>query len=118
MGQVHSIPLPNKFEKVSKMCYNKKDKQADFPLHDEKGNGISASVISSKKILFWRKNVMSTSEFTKRWSRTGFTYGEAVRKKATVDQAHGVGTASSKWNPAEIVDDDRGGFKVIITTKD
>lgn len=58
-----------------------------------------------------------TSEFTKHWSRTGFTYGEAVRKKAAVDEAHKVGNPKSRWNPAEIVDDDRGGFKVVITTK-
>lgn len=60
---------------------------------------------------------MATSEFTKRWSRTGFTYGEAVRKKAQVDEAHGVGTPNSKWDPADIVSDDRGGFKVMISTK-
>ena len=57
------------------------------------------------------------SEFKKHWSRAGFTYAEAVRKKVKVDEAHAVGNARSKWNPAEIVDDERGGFKVVITTK-
>ena len=60
---------------------------------------------------------MSVSVFTKRWSETGFTMEEAESKKAAVNEAHAVGTAKSQWNPAQIVEDDRGGYKVTITTK-
>ena len=44
---------------------------------------------------------------------------EAMEKKAKVDEAHGVGTPESRWNPAEIVPDTskKDGFKVVIRTK-
>lgn len=63
---------------------------------------------------------MYTSEFTKRWDpKNGFTQQEAVVKKQKVDEAHGVGTPKSKWNPATIVLDPNkeSGFKVVITSK-
>lgn len=59
---------------------------------------------------------MSRDEFTKRWDKVGFTWKEAVIKKAQVDEAHGVGTTKSKWAEAQIVDDPRGGYKVVIST--
>ena len=44
---------------------------------------------------------------------------EAMKKKEAVDEAHGVGTPTSKWNPAKIVPDPsrKSGYKVIISTK-
>ena len=63
---------------------------------------------------------MYTSEFTKHWDDVnGYTMREAMEKKAKVDEAHGVGTPNSKWNPAEIVPDTsrKDGFKVVIRTK-
>lgn len=63
---------------------------------------------------------MYTSEFRKHWDDDkGFTMEEAMMKKAAVDDAHGVGTPTSKWNPAEIVPDTgrKSGFKVVISTK-
>ncbi len=60
-----------------------------------------------------------SSEFTKHWDKiNGFSMAEAIEKKAAVDDAHGVGTPSSKWAPAEIVPDTskRTGFKVVIST--
>lgn len=63
---------------------------------------------------------MSTSEFTKPWDNVnGYTMREAMEKKAKVDEAHGVGTPESRWNPAEIVPDTskKDGFKVVIRTK-
>lgn len=63
---------------------------------------------------------MSLDVFGKNWdSEHGFTYEEAVIKKAAVDEAHGVGMPGSCWNPAVIQPDlDRkDGYKVIITSK-
>lgn len=63
---------------------------------------------------------MTTQEFTKRWDKDhGFTYEEALDKVAVVNEAHGVGTAKSRWNPAQIVRDPhkKDGYKVIIRTK-
>lgn len=57
------------------------------------------------------------SEFTKRWDTTGFSYEEALKKKEAVDEAHGVGTSKTCWNSSTILPDERGGYKVIITTK-
>ena len=61
-----------------------------------------------------------TSEFTKHWDLiNGYTYEEALNKKISVDEAHGVGTENSKWNAAEIVIDPnkKTGYKVVISTK-
>lgn len=63
---------------------------------------------------------MTTCEFTKKWDDNhGFTYEEALTKAALVNEAHGVGTAKSCWNPAQIVLDPfkKDGYKVVITTK-
>lgn len=57
-----------------------------------------------------------SSEFTKRWDKTGYSMEEARLKKEKVDEAHGVGTPESKWSESEIVPDERGGYKVVITT--
>lgn len=64
---------------------------------------------------------MYMSEFTKHWdNKNGFTYEEALVKKAAVDEAHGVGiNPNSCWNPSQIVLDSlkNDGYKVIITPK-
>ena len=60
---------------------------------------------------------MQKTVFSKHWSKTGFTFGEAVRKIAAVEAAHGVGTPRSKWGPAVMVADERGGYKIVISTK-
>lgn len=63
---------------------------------------------------------MYTSEFSKRWDKNnGFTMKEALLKKQSVDEAHKVGSANSKWNPAEIVPDTsrKSGYKVVISAK-
>lgn len=64
---------------------------------------------------------MYSSEFTKRWDpMSGYDEIEAMDKKQKVDEAHAVGTPTSKWNPAEIVQDSskpNGGYKVVICTK-
>ncbi len=63
---------------------------------------------------------MYTSEFSKHWDNLhGFTMQEAHQKKAKVDEAHGVGSPNSKWNPAQIVKDNNreDGYKVVICTK-
>ncbi len=63
----------------------------------------------------------SVSEFRKHWGDRdeGYTLEEAMQKKAKVDEAHGVGTPESKWNPAEILPDTtrKKGFFVRISTK-
>lgn len=63
---------------------------------------------------------MCTSEFSKHWDNVnGFTMEEAKRKQAAVDEAHGVGTPTSKWAPSKIVPDSsrKSGYKVVISTK-
>lgn len=64
---------------------------------------------------------MYKNEFTKHWdNKYGFTYEEALEKKAIVDEAHGVGiNPNSCWNASEIVVDPlkNSGYKVIITPK-
>ena len=62
----------------------------------------------------------SVSVFRKNWDEVhGYTIEEAYTKKAKVDDAHGVGTPESKWNPAEILVDTtrKDGFMVVIRTK-
>lgn len=74
------------------------------------------------KIKFYKGNNMSyiLDEFRKNWDdEHGFTYEEAMIKKAAVDEAHGVGTPGSCWNPAVIEPDQykKDGYKVVITPK-
>lgn len=74
----------------------------------------------NKKIIILGGTGMYISEFTKDWDKThGFTKQEALEKKAKVNEAHGVGSPNSKWNPAEIVPDanKQDGFKVVIQAK-
>ena len=62
---------------------------------------------------------MATSEFQNHWDSVGFSMEEALRKKAAVDEAHLAGfPKKSTWNPAKIVADPRGGFKVVICSED
>lgn len=59
---------------------------------------------SKKKLLFLGGTGMYTSEFSKHWDNVnGYTMEEAMKKKEVVDEAHGVGTPTSKWNSAKIV---------------
>lgn len=60
---------------------------------------------------------MQKKIFSKHSSETGFTFEEAAIEKDLLDKVHSVKTPTSKWNPAEIVDDERGGYKLILTTK-
>ena len=55
-----------------------------------------------------------TDEFRCSWHSGGYTYEEAMRKKEAVDEAHGVG--KTMWEPSRIVPDERGGFKIVIST--
>ena len=58
-----------------------------------------------------------TDTFSKHYGMGGYTYEEALRKKNAVDEAH-CSAPNSKWNPSKIVPDERGGFKVEISTKE
>ena len=63
---------------------------------------------------------MYTSEFCKHFDNLhGFTMEEARQKKAKVDEAHGVGSPNSKWNPAQIIKDTnrKDDYKVVISSK-
>ena len=51
--------------------------------------------------------------YIKHWSDTGFTLKEAEEKAKAVDEAHSG--KNSRWNPAEIVKDERGGYKIRHT---
>lgn len=58
--------------------------------------------------------------FSKHWDDNhGFTYAEALEKKAKVDDAHGVGTSTSKWKESVIEPDPnrQDGYRVVIETK-
>ena len=62
---------------------------------------------------------MYTSEFSKHWDNVnGYTMEEAMKKKEAVDEAHGVGTPTSKWGPAQIVPDSsrKTVYKIVIST--
>lgn len=50
----------------------------------------------------------------------GYTYEEALVKRAKVNDAYGVGTPNSQWNGAEIEQDPvkKTGFRVTITKKE
>lgn len=50
----------------------------------------------------------------------GYTYREALDKQAKVNEAHGVGTFKSRWNPAIIEPDPnkKNGYRVVIRTKE
>ena len=57
--------------------------------------------------------------FSKHWDeKNGYTYKEALDKKAKVDEAHGVGTPNSKWKESVIEPDPNktSGFRVVIET--
>ncbi len=57
--------------------------------------------------------------FSKHWDNEhGYTYKEALDKKAKVDDAHGVGTRTSKWKPSVIEPDPykKDGYRVVIET--
>ena len=60
---------------------------------------------------------MSKDIFSKHWAQTGFSRDEAERKLLCVNEAYGVYKNAAKWHPAEIVPDERGGYKVVICTK-
>ena len=75
------------------------------------------NVRHQEKIIILGGTGMYTSEFSKHWDDVnGYTMEEAMKKKEAVDEAHGVGTPTSKWNPAKIVPDPsrKSGYKVII----
>ena len=57
-----------------------------------------------------------TSRFSKQ-GEVGYTWEEVLKKKAKVDDAHNTGFPYSKWEPAIIKPDIRGGYMVEITTK-
>lgn len=62
------------------------------------------NVRHQEKIIILGGTGMYTSEFSKHWDDVnGYTMEEAMKKKEAVDEAHGVGTPTSKWNPAKIV---------------
>lgn len=64
---------------------------------------------------------MYSSEFSKHWDKQwGFTKAEAELKKQKVEEAHRVGSPTSKWGPAMILPDPEkmGGYKVVICTKE
>ena len=50
----------------------------------------------------------------------GYTYKEALAKLAKVNDAHGVGTPKSKWNPGIIEPDPnkKTGYRIVIRTKE
>ena len=56
-----------------------------------------------------------TDEYRCSWRRSGYTYEEAIKKKASVDEVH-CGN-NSQWEPSRIVPDERGGFKVIVSAR-
>lgn len=57
--------------------------------------------------------------FTKHYGDgKGYTYEEAIQKKAAVDDAHGCWRNDAKWKYSEIVPDSRGGYMVVISTKE
>ena len=58
--------------------------------------------------------------FSKHWDDVhGFTYKEAEEKKRKVDEAHGVGSLTSKWKESVIEHDPnrKDGYRVVIETK-
>ena len=58
--------------------------------------------------------------FSKHWDDVhGFTYAEAQDKKRKLDEAHGVGTSTSKWKESVIEPDPnrKDGYRVVIETK-
>lgn len=57
-----------------------------------------------------------TDYFTKPGEK-GYTWEEILIKKAKVDDAHSTGFPYSKWEPAIIKPDIRGGYMVEISTK-
>lgn len=60
-----------------------------------------------------------TDEFSKHYGDgKGYSYEEALHKKEAVDDAHGVWKNDAKWAPSCIVPDERGGYKVIISSKE
>ena len=61
---------------------------------------------------------MYVTTFDKPWDKEkAYTYKEALRKKAAVDDGHEVGTPNSKWAPATIeLDPERPGYRVVIKT--
>ena len=63
--------------------------------------------IFSKNDFFGRNN-----------SDEGYTYEQALAKKAAVDDAHGVGRPESKWRESVIERDPnkRAGYRVVIRT--
>ena len=54
--------------------------------------------------------------FSNHWGKA-FTLDEAWEKKRKVDDAYAVYSPTSKWKPAELEADPRGGFRVVIETK-
>lgn len=52
--------------------------------------------------------------------QVGYTYQEALIKRAKVNEAHGVGTPTSKWNGAviELDPEKKSGYRVVIQTKE
>jgi hypothetical protein len=64
--------------------------------------------------------IMYESVFSKSWDNEhGFTHEEAMKKKAAVDDAHGVYARDAKWNPAVVELDPyrKSGYRVVIRTK-
>lgn len=59
-----------------------------------------------------------TDEFSKHYGSGGYSYEEALKKKAAVDDAHGTWKEDAKWAKSKIVPDERGGYKVVISTKE
>ncbi len=73
---------------------------------------------NEKRILEEEKNMKDI--FSKHWDdHHGFTYAEALEKKAKVDDGHGVGTPTSRWKESVIEPDPerKDGYRVVIETK-
>ena len=65
------------------------------------------------------ESVFSKHDFGGRnQSEVGYTYDEALAKKAAVDDAHGVGRPESKWSASVIERDPnkKEGYRVVIRT--
>lgn len=58
--------------------------------------------------------------FSNHWdSKHGFSYEEAQKRKRGIDEEYGVGTPTSKWNPAVVEPDPErmDGYRVVIERK-
>ena len=58
-----------------------------------------------------------TETYSKHWENKGYTMDEALKKKHAVDEAKMTSQAYSKWESAVIIPDERGGYKVEVSTK-